>query len=158
MRGIIYAVSPEGVIGLNGAIPWHYPGDLKRFKRITLGAAVVMGRATFESMGKALPGRRNLVVTSRPLVAPGVECVHCVDAALALTGQGDLWFIGGARIFEEAMKHADRIDVTYVPDHVLAAEAVRAPPIDNRAFEAGPLVPHEDDPRLTRRMYARRAP
>lgn len=64
MRGMIYAVSPEGVIGVGGAIPWHHAGDLKRFKRTTMGSTVVMGRTTFESIGKALPGRQNIVVTT----------------------------------------------------------------------------------------------
>jgi dihydrofolate reductase len=157
MRGMIYAVSPEGVIGVGRSIPWRYPGDFRRFKRVTMGATIVMGRTTFESIGKPLPGRRNVVVTSRPLDVPGVECVGSVDEALALGGDHDVWFIGGARIYEEAMKHADVIDVTYVPDRVDAPDAVRAPPIDERLFEAGPLVPHEDEPALTRRIYTRRS-
>ncbi|HXX68507.1 MAG TPA: dihydrofolate reductase [Polyangiaceae bacterium] len=156
MRGIIYAVSADGVIGKAGTIPWHYPGDLKRFKRITTGCAVVMGRRTFESIGKALPGRRNIVVTSRPIDAPGIECVGSVDEALAVAGDADLWFIGGARVYAEAMKYADRIDVVYVPDRVGRGEVVLAPTIDDRIFEAGPLVVHEDDSRLKRRVYTRK--
>jgi dihydrofolate reductase len=156
MRGMILAVSPEGVIGLGGKIPWRHPGDMRRFKRVTLGSTVIMGRATFDETGKPLPGRRNIVVTSRPLDLAGVERVGSVDEALALAGDGDLWFIGGARIYEEAMRHVDVIDVTYVPDHVDAPDAVRAPPIDERVFEPGPLLPHEDEPGLTRRVYRRR--
>lgn len=156
MRGMIYAVSREGVIGVGGSIPWRYPGDFRRFKRVTMGAMIVMGRTTFESIGKPLAGRRNVVVTGRPLDVPGVECVRSVDEALALAGGGDVWFIGGARIYEAAMRYADVIDVTYVPDHVPAAGAVYAPPIDAGVFEAGPLVPHEDEPALTRRVYTRR--
>lgn len=156
MRGIIYAVSADGVIGVGGTIPWHYAGDLKRFRRITMGSTVVMGRTTFESIGKALPGRRNIVVTSRPIDAPGIECVRTLDEALARAGGGDLWFIGGARLYAEAMKFADRIDVVYVPDRIDTAEAVRAPTIDDRVFEAGPLLPHEDEPLLTRRIYTRK--
>lgn len=157
MRGMIYAVSPEGVIGVGGTIPWRHPGDFRRFKRVTLGTTVVMGRMTFEEVGKPLPGRRNIVVTSRPLDVPGVETVRSVDEALARAGEGDVWFIGGARIYEEAMRHVDVIDVTYVPDHVVAPDAVHAPSIDERVFEPGPLVPHEDEPSLTRRVYTRRA-
>ena len=160
MRGMILAVSPEGVIGAGGTIPWRYPGDLRRFKRVTVGATVVMGRVTFESIGKALPGRRNIVVTGRPLdpaQAPGVESVGSVAEALALAGEGDVWFIGGARIYSDAMAHVDVIDVTYVPDRVDAPDAVRAPPIDEVLFEPSPLVPHEDEPSLTRRTYRRRA-
>lgn len=156
MRGIIYATSPEGVIGANGTIPWRYPGDWRRFKRVTLGATVVMGRKTFESIGKALPGRRNLVVTSRPIEVPGIERASSVSEAVDLSGDADLWFIGGARIYEAAMRYADRIDVTYVPDRIDAPNAVHAPTIDERIFAAGPIVAHEDEPALTRRVYVRR--
>jgi dihydrofolate reductase len=156
MRGMIYAVSPEGIIGAHGRIPWHYPGDWKRFRRVTMGAAVVMGRATFESIGKALPGRRNFVVTGRPLDVPGVEVVANLEEALARAGAADVWLIGGARIYAEGMRYADVIDVTYVPDRVAAEGAVYAPPIDPEAFEAGPLVAHEDEPGLSRRVYTRR--
>ena len=83
MRGMIYAVSPEGVIGQDGAIPWYHPGDFRRFKRVTLGSTVIMGRKTFESMGKPLPGRRNSVVTSRPMNVPGAECAPTLREALA---------------------------------------------------------------------------
>jgi dihydrofolate reductase len=157
MRGMIYAVSPEGVIGANGGIPWHHPGDLRRFKRVTLGTTIIMGRKTFQSVGKALPGRRNIVVTSQTLDIPGVECVPSVADALARAGDADVWFVGGARIYAEAMAHVDVIDVTYVPDAVAHNEVVRAPLIDALAFEAGPLVDHEDDPALKRRVYVRRA-
>lgn len=158
MLGIIFAVSADGVIGMAGSIPWHYAGDMRRFKRITMGSTVVMGRTTFESIGRALPGRRNVVVTSRPMDVPGVECVRTVDEAITLAGAGDVWFIGGARIYAEAMKHADVIDVVYVPDRVDAAGGVPAPRIDDRLFEAGPLLAHEDEPLLTRRVYTRKRP
>ncbi|HTB75310.1 MAG TPA: dihydrofolate reductase [Polyangiaceae bacterium] len=153
---MILAVSPEGVIGAGGTIPWRYPGDLKRFKRLTIGSTIVMGRVTFESIGKALPGRRNIVVTRRPIEAPGVESVGTVEEALALAGDGDVWFIGGARIYEGAMAHVDVIDVTYVPDRIDVLDAVLAPPIDERIFEASPIVAHEDEPALTRRTFRRR--
>ncbi|HEV3189275.1 MAG TPA: dihydrofolate reductase [Polyangiaceae bacterium] len=156
MRGIIFAVSPEGVIGKGGTIPWRHPGDWKRFKRVTLHTTVVMGRKTFESMGKALPERRNIVVTGRGMASPGIECVASLQEALARAGGDDVWFIGGSGIYAEAMKYADRIDVTYVPDHVDPEGAVLAPLIDESVFEAGPVIAHEDEPGLTRRVYARR--
>ncbi len=154
---MIYAESPEGVIGAGGTIPWRYPGDFRRFKRVTMGAVVVMGRKTFESIGKALPGRRNLVLTSRPLEVPGVECVRSIEEALDRAGAQDTWFIGGARVYQDAMNYVDVIDVTYVPDHVNAPDAVRAPRVDERIFEAGPLLRHEDEPSLTRREFRRRS-
>jgi dihydrofolate reductase len=109
---MIYAVSPEGVIGANNQVPWHHPGDYRRFKRVTLGSMVVMGRKTFESMGKPLEGRRNVVVTRSPIDTPGVESVQSIEDALARAGDSDVWLIGGRRIFEEGMIYADLIDVT----------------------------------------------
>jgi dihydrofolate reductase len=156
MKGMIFAASPQGVIGVNGKIPWRYLGDWKRFKRVTLGSTLVMGRKTFESIGKPLPGRRNLVVTSRTIDAPGVECVRSIEEALRRAGEADVWFIGGAQIYEEAMQHVDVIDVTYVPDYVDAWDAVHAPSIDETVFEPGPVVSHEDEPALKRRVYTRR--
>jgi dihydrofolate reductase len=156
MRAMIYAVSPDGVIGRGGTLAWHYAGDHKRFKRLTMGGVLVMGRATFESIGKALPGRRTIVVTSRPVGAPLVEVVGSIEAALERAGDSDVWFAGGARIYDAAMSHVDLIDVTYVPDRVETQGAVFGPTIDERTFEAGPLLQHEEDPRLTRREYHRR--
>jgi dihydrofolate reductase len=154
---MIYAVSPEGVIGANGGIPWHHPGDLRRFKRVTLGTTLIMGRKTFQSVGKPLPGRRNIVVTSHTLDVPGIECAASVPEALALAGNDDVWFVGGARIYAEAMDHVGVIDVTYVPNPVSDDDVVRAPSIDAAVFEAGPLIDHEDAPGLKRRVYVRRA-
>jgi 2-iminobutanoate/2-iminopropanoate deaminase len=154
IRGIIAAVSPEGAIGVDGQMPWHYSEDLKRFKRLTMGATVIMGRLTWESLSKRpLPGRRNIVITRRRL--EGVECFPSLEAALA-TCEGDVWFIGGTRIFEEAMKHADLIDLAYVPDSVTAEGAVFFPEIPESDWEAGPLETHPDDPRLKHRVYTRR--
>jgi dihydrofolate reductase len=153
---MIFAISPEGAIGLDGKIPWKHPGDQRRFKRVTLGSTIVMGRATFDENGRPLPGRRNIVVTTRPLDVHGVETARSLDEALAMAGGADVWFIGGRRIYEEAMKVVDVIDVTYVPDRVTSPRAVHAPPIDERVFEPGPLVDHEDEPGLTRRVYTRR--
>ncbi len=168
--GSIAAVSPEWVIGLHNQVPWRHPGDFRRFKRVTLGATVIMGRLTWESMHrKPLPGRRNLVVTRHP--DPSIECFPTLEGALlaARAGartpagttretavNGDVWFIGGARVYAEAMPHVDLLDITFVPDHVTDPAAVRFPTIDERVFEPGPLLPHEDEPGLSRRIYRRR--
>lgn len=152
---MIAAVSPEGVIGKDGGIPWRYPGDMRRFKRVTMGSAVIMGRATWESMGgRALPGRRNVVVTRQALV--GVDHYPSLGAALAACAAETVWLIGGARIYEEGMGAVDLIDLTYVPDHVQVEGAVLFPPIDAQVWEAGPLLPHEDEPALQRRELRRR--
>ena len=153
---MIFAASPQGIIGVGGKIPWRYLGDWKRFKRVTMGATVIMGRVTFESIGKPLPGRRNIVVTSHVLAVPGIECVRSVDEAIERAGDSDVWFIGGARIYEEAMKYVEIIDVTFVPDYVDGWDAVYAPYIDEQTFEAGPILAHEDEPTLKRRVYRRR--
>ena len=155
-RSIMVAVSPEGVIGVGASIPWHYPGDLRRLKRLTMGSTVIMGRITWESMGgKPLPGRRNVVITSRKLA--GVECFANIASALAAI-EGPVWFLGGARIYAEAMEHCDVIDVTYVPDHVDGPGVVRFPPIDPDQWQAGPLLEHEHEPALRRRIYTRKMP
>ena len=155
---MIAAVSPEGVIGLRGAIPWRHPGDMRRFARVTRGGTVIMGRLTWESMNRRpLPHRRNIVITRHGADVGEVEHYPDIPAALAKVTEGDVWFIGGARIYEEAMHHVDVIDVTYVPDHVRDAGAVLAPPIDEAVFEPGPLIEHEREAGLTRRVYTRRA-
>jgi len=153
-RGIIAAVSPEGAIGAFGRMPWHYPEDLKRFKRLTLGSTVIMGRLTWESLAKKpLAGRRNVVITRRKL--DGVECFPSLEAALG-TCEGDVWFIGGTRVFDEAMKFADTIDLVHVPDVVAPEGAVYFPAIPESDWEASPLEAHPDDPRLKHRVYRRR--
>lgn len=161
MRGMIAAMSPERVIGVGGTIPWSHPGDMRRFVRVTKGSVVVMGRLTWESMNrKPLPNRRNIVISSHEM--DGVEHYADIATALAtLAREGetrDVWFIGGARIYQDAMAYCDVIDLTYVPDHVTDANAVRFPPIDEDVWEPGAMVPHEDEPGLTRRVFTRRDP
>lgn len=162
LRGMIAAVSPEGVIGVSNRIPWKYPGDVRRFKRVTLGSTVLMGRRTWESAGKrALPGRRNIVITRQELHAPGIECFPDLRSALdSVPTDVPVWFLGGTRIYEEAMRYCDIIDLTYIPDSVgpvaEGIEVARFPDIDPALWEPGPLLPHEDDPSLRRRVFTRR--
>jgi dihydrofolate reductase len=157
MRGMIAAVSPEGVIGLHGAIPWRHPGDMRRFARVTRNGTVIMGRLTWESMKRRpLPHRRNIVISATDV--GDVERYPDIPTALAKVTEGDVWFIGGARIYEEAMKYCDVIDLTYVPDHVSDPEAVTFPPIDEKVWEPGELVLHEEEPALRRRIFRRRQP
>ena len=151
---IIVAMSPEGVIGLDGRIPWHYASDLKRFKRLTTGTTVIMGRRTWESIGsKPLPERRNIVITRADL--PDVECFRDIPSALERCA-GQVWFIGGARIYAEAMAFCDSIDVTQVPDRVDSPEAVRFPPIDPEEWVVADTTVDEEDSRLRHTRYARR--
>ena len=153
MKGILVAVSPEGIIGKDNSIPWHYSADLKRFKRLTLGKTVIMGRRTWESLPvKPLPDRRNIVITQSSL--DDVECFSSIDDALA-TCEGDVWFIGGAGIYQEALGKADIIDMTLVPDNVSGEGCVRFPTIGNE-WDAGPIEALETDGNLKHRTYTRR--
>ena len=154
LRALIAALSPDRVIGVDGKIPWHYSGDFKRFKRVTMGATVIMGRHTWESIGKPLPGRRNVVITRQNI--DGVQCFASLEEALQ-SCEGDVWFIGGARIYEEAMEYANLIDLTYVPDEVPVEGAVLFPEIDPELWEPEPMMQHEDEPLLRRQIFRRTA-
>jgi dihydrofolate reductase len=113
---IIVAMTDHRVIGRDNTLPWRIPEDLKRFKAITMGHPIIMGRRTFESIGKALPGRRNIVVTSRPLQAEGIQTASSLDEALTLcpSSEGERFVIGGARLFEEALPRAKKLYLTLV--------------------------------------------
>ena len=113
---LLVAVARNGVIGRNNALPWHLPDDLKRFKALTLGHAVVMGRKTYQSIGKALPGRDNIVVTRQPrYAAPGCRVAHTLEDAISAVPIGKtVYVIGGADIFALALPLASRLDVTEI--------------------------------------------
>jgi dihydrofolate reductase len=104
---IIVAVSENGVIGSDNTLPWHLPDDLKYFKQKTLNNCIIMGRKTFESIGKVLPGRKNIVVTRDPAFSfRGVEVANSLEEAIEKTETDKIPFItGGGMIFEEAMKN-----------------------------------------------------
>ena len=153
MKGILVAVTPEGIIGKDNSIPWHYSADLKRFKRLTLGKTVIMGRRTWESLPvKPLPDRRNIVITRTSL--DDVECFPSIDDALA-TCEGDVWFIGGAGIYQEALGKADIIDMTLVPDNISGEGCVEFPRIGDE-WDAGPVEELETDENLKHQTYTRR--
>jgi dihydrofolate reductase len=154
LRAIIVAVSRDGVIGLEGRIPWRFPADQQRFKRLTMGAAIVMGRRTWESIGRPLPGRRNIVLTARPIA--GVETYASVAAALAACSDEDVWFIGGRGVYEAALAVADLLDITYVPVEVGDPRGVRFPEIDPAVWDAGPRWVDDEDPRLEHQELRRR--
>jgi dihydrofolate reductase len=116
MISIIVAMAHDRVIGKNNGMPWHLPADLKHFKKITTGKPVIMGRKTFESIGKALPNRRNLVVSrNADYEAPGAEVVPSLDAALSeVADQAEVFVIGGAQLFEQALPLAQRMVLTLI--------------------------------------------
>jgi dihydrofolate reductase len=113
---LVVAVADNGVIGCNGKLPWYLPDDLKHFKAVTLGKPVLMGRKTFESIGRALPGRRNLVLTrATDRSWAGVETVDTLQAARERVAAGDeLCVIGGADLYAQALPVANRLYLTRV--------------------------------------------
>jgi dihydrofolate reductase len=120
LRSLIVARARNGAIGKDNGMPWHLPADLAHFKRTTLGRPVIMGRRTWESIGRALPGRRNIVVSRTPgWRAPGAEVVGSLDEAWrAAEGADEAFVIGGAQLYAEALPVADRIYLTDIVGEV----------------------------------------
>ena len=115
---IIVAMTADRVIGRDNTLPWRLPADLRRFKRLTLGHHLVVGRKTWESIGRPLPGRKMVVITrQRDFRADGVEVVHSVDDALAVArenGEDDVFIAGGEEIYRQTLARAHRLYVTRV--------------------------------------------
>ena len=111
---IIVAASANNVIGVGGGLPWHLPEDLKRFKEVTMGKPMIMGRATYDSIGRALPGRTSIVVTRQAgFEAEGCIVVDSIDAAMEAAGDvEEIMVIGGGEIYRQVLPHADRIYMT----------------------------------------------
>lgn len=144
---LVVAVADNGTIGRDGALPWHLPDDLRRFKTITMGAPVVMGRRTFESIGRPLPGRHNIVVTRNPAWrAEGVTPVADLPAALAVAGDApQVMIIGGAALYAEALPLAQRLYLTRV--HAVVEGDVRFPPLAPRDWRVVSSERHAADAR-----------
>ncbi|WP_375248607.1 dihydrofolate reductase [Sphingomonas sp.] len=122
----ILARADNGVIGVDGRLPWRLPADLKRFKALTMGRPMVMGRKTFDSFPAPLPGRRHIVLTrDRGWTAPGAEVAHTPEEAIALAGAGEVAVIGGAEIYALLLDRADRVELTEV--HVAPEGDARVP-------------------------------
>lgn len=112
---IVVATDSRGGIGINNTLPWRLPEDLAHFKRTTSGHPIIMGRKTFDSIGRPLPNRRNIVVTRNPdWRHDGCDTATSVDAAIALAGDTETFVIGGAQIFTEVLPRADRLIVTEI--------------------------------------------
>lgn len=112
---LVYARAANGVIGRDGALPWRLPADLRRFKAMTMGKPMIMGRKTFDSFPSPLPGRRHIVLTrDTAWQAEGAEVAHSVEDALALAGGGDVAVIGGAEIYRLFLPLARRIELTEI--------------------------------------------
>jgi dihydrofolate reductase len=138
---LVVAVARNGVIGRDGDLPWRLPSDLKRFKQLTLGRPVLMGRKTWESIGRPLPGRPNIVVTrDAAFSAPGAEVVSSLDEGLAAArreakalGVDEVCIIGGGQIYAQVFDLADILHVTHVEADVEGD--ARFPAIDPAVFE-----------------------
>jgi dihydrofolate reductase len=149
---LIVAVADNGVIGRDNALPWHLPEDLKRFKRITMGKPIVMGRKTFESIGKPLPGRQNIVVTrDANYRREGVTVVHSVEAAVAAAGIADeVMVIGGADLFRLFLPRAQRVHLTRVHGDIVGD--VYWPPLDASRWYRTAAEEHPSDVRHAHAM------
>src|SRR3970040_2404281 len=115
---LVAAVAKNGVIGAGGQLPWHLPEDLRHFKKLTLGHPVIMGRRTWESLGKPLPGRENIVISRRTgYEAPGASVAASLEAAIALcAGEPVAFVIGGAEIYAAALPLADGLVLTEIQE------------------------------------------
>jgi dihydrofolate reductase len=151
---LVVAVADNGVIGRDGVLPWHLPDDLAHFKRVTMGKPVLMGRRTFESIGRALPGRRNLVLASRQnaaMAAAGVEWVPDFATAVQRCATGaELCVIGGAAMYAVALPQATRIYLTRV--HASPTGDVHFPPLPAAEWRESERVEHAADARHAHAM------
>jgi dihydrofolate reductase len=147
IRSLVVAVARNGVIGRANQLPWHLPAELAHFKRVTMGHPVVMGRRTFQSIGRPLPGRLNIVVSRNlELEAPGCTVVPSLEAAWkAADGAQETCVIGGTTLFREALPIADRIYLTEVEAEVPGDTYF--PELDRREWVEKASTRHEADER-----------
>jgi dihydrofolate reductase len=145
---LIAALDCNYAIGRDRVMPWHLPDDLKRFKQLTLGKPVLMGRKTALAIGRALPGRRNLVLTRGDSVPfAGQEVVDSIDSALsAVTGEKELCVIGGGEVYALALPYATRLRLTLVGAEVQGADAF-FPAFDQAAWREISRARHQADAR-----------
>jgi dihydrofolate reductase len=138
---LVVARADNGVIGRDGTLPWHIPTDLRHFKQVTTGTAMIMGRRTFDSLPGLLPGRRHIVLTRDPAwTAEGAEVAHTPDEALALAGDGTVSVIGGAEIFALLLPHATAVELTEV--HSATEGETRMPGFDRAVWRETSREPH----------------
>jgi len=174
---MIVAMTELGVIGKGGTIPWRYPADMRRFKEMTMGSTVIMGRKTWDSIPdrfRPLPGRQNIILSTtwETNIPHYIWRARSVEEALSMVDKPDVWFIGGSRVYETGLQHAQKIDVTWVPD-VLPIDGVSLmalpasgdvalvygvtlmPPFDQQVFKPGPRIVHPYDERLQLQTFER---
>ncbi|MCG3202701.1 MAG: Dihydrofolate reductase type 3 [Gammaproteobacteria bacterium] len=144
---IVVAMDRNHVIGREGGLPWHLPGDLQHFKRLTMGRPIIMGRRTHASLGRPLPGRDNIVVTGNPAyLAPGCSIARSLEEAMSLADDAPMaCVIGGAALYREALPLANRIYLTEV--HAVARGDVRFPRFDRARWREVAREYHSADER-----------
>ncbi len=148
---LVVAADEHGGIGHGGGLPWHLPEDLKRFKSLTMGKPILMGRRTWDSIGRPLPGRRSVVISRQPgLTIEGAEVHRSLEAALAAVADASVaCVIGGGEIYREALPRADVVYLTRV--HASVPADTFLPPLDPRQWEE---VAREDRPADERHAHA----
>ncbi len=147
---LIVAVAENGVIGRDGQLPWVLPDDLRHFRRVTMGHTLIMGRKTFESIGRALPGRRSIVLSRDPsFTAVDVTPAGDLPTAIAAAADDDAFVIGGASLYREALFVADQLYVTRV--HATVDGDVRFPPVDCAVWH---LIEHTEHPQDDQHAHA----
>ena len=155
---LVAAVAANGVIGADGDLPWHLPEDFAHFKSLTMGHPMIMGRATFDSIGRALPGRTTIVVTRNPdWTAEGVEVAANLEAALERAREldEDIFIVGGAQIYEQALA-ADLVDLLCITRVAASPEGdVRFPAVDWERWSPVVRIPHGGDPSFEIVTYSR---
>jgi len=142
---LLVAMASNRTIGMENTLPWHLPADLRHFKALTIGHHIVMGRKTFDSIGKPLPGRVSVVITRNPSYSPlGVTVVNSLDTAITACGDDDeIFVIGGAEIYRQAINIADRIYLTEI-DADIAGDAHFAE-FDKAEWQETERVSHAPD-------------
>ena len=143
---IIVAMSENRVIGRAGDLPWHISADLKRFKRLTVGHTIVMGRKTYDSIGRPLPQRRSIVISHRLKKGPEIEVIASLDDALRATaGEDEVFIMGGSSIYQLALPVADRLYLTQI--HAEVEGDVLFPSYDESRWELADESPRQLDER-----------
>jgi len=151
---LMAAMGRNRELGFGNKLPWHLPDDLKRFKEITRGHSIIMGRKTYESIGKALPERKNIVVTRNAgYQAPGAVVVGSIEEAFKEAGNGgdeDVFVIGGGEIYKLALPYADRMYLTFVDAEIPADTYF--PEFNENEWRVTDAVPHEADEKHAHRF------
>lgn len=158
---MIAAASLNGVIGKNNNLPWDndYPEDMAFFRKITSGGTVIMGKKTFNSIGRALPKRRNIVLTHRVVPKfefPGVEVFHSLDSAIEKC-EGDVWIIGGSFVYQDGLRLTEEIYLTTIPKFIVGEGLVYFPYVNPDAFEIKERIELSKEKNLYCNVYTRKA-